>query len=60
MADKEINEIRRIRHEISEQCGHDVHRVVAYYREVESQLRESGRFRFEERSSVCESRQADC
>lgn len=45
MADEEIRIIRRVRHEISAECGHDVDRVVAYYRSVEEELKRSGRFR---------------
>jgi hypothetical protein len=46
MSDDEIKIIRRVRHEISAECGHDVDRVVAYYRRVEEELRRSGKFRF--------------
>jgi hypothetical protein len=48
MMDKEIGEIRRIRHEISAECGHDVHKVISYYKKVEDELRASGKYRFEE------------
>ena len=37
---------RRVRHEISAEFGHDVDRVVDYYRSVEEELKHSGRFRF--------------
>ena len=47
----EIAEIRKIRHQISEECGHDIHKVAAYYRHVEEELKKSGQFRFEEQSS---------
>ena len=62
MVDKEIEEIRRIRHQISEECGHNVRKVADYYRKVERELKESGEFRFEERTitianSQTESRQ---
>jgi hypothetical protein len=46
MADDEITIIRRIRHEISAECGHDIDRVVAYYRRVGEEIRRSGKFRF--------------
>jgi len=46
MADDEIRIIRRVRHEISAEFGHDVDRVVDYYRSVEEELKHSGRFRF--------------
>ena len=48
MADDAIKEIREIRHWISEECGHDVHKVAAYYRQIEQELKASGEFRFEE------------
>ena len=31
---------------ISRRCGHDVHRVVAYYREFQEQLKQSSDYRF--------------
>ena len=45
-----IGEVRRIRHEISEECGHDVRKVAAYYRRVEEESKKSGEFRFEDQS----------
>ena len=48
MKDAGVAEVRKARHEISEECGHDLHKVVEYYRSVEEELRRSGRFRFEE------------
>ena len=50
MPNDDVTEVRRIRHEISEECGHDIRKVVAYYREVQDELKNSGEFRFEERS----------
>ncbi len=46
MSDAGINEVRRIRHQISEECGHDVDRLVSYYQKMEEDLRASGEFRF--------------
>jgi hypothetical protein len=46
MIDEEIAEIRRIRHQISAQFDHDPRKVVAYYRTLEKEYRESGEFRF--------------
>ena len=46
MTDYEIDEIRRIRHHISAQHGHDLRRIGEHYRNLEKELRESGRFRF--------------
>lgn len=43
MRDEEIADVRRVRHEISELCGHDVHKVAAYYRAVAERLRQSRR-----------------
>jgi len=48
MADEEIQEIRRIRHEISAQHGHDLKRLLSYYRQMEDEFRQSGKNRFEE------------
>ena len=47
MANDEIGDIRKIRHQISEECGHDIHKIAAYYREVEKELKASGKFHFE-------------
>ena len=42
MDENEIAAVRRIRHEISEECNHDVERVIAYYRSVQEELKQSG------------------
>ena len=47
MTDDEIKAVRKVRHEISAEHGHDVNRVVEYYRKIEKELRDSGEFRFE-------------
>ena len=54
MADREINEVRRIRHEISARFGHDVRRLVAHYQELENELREAGEYRFANSQQVYE------
>ena len=46
MSDEVIAEVRRVRHEISRRCGHDVHKVVAYYREFQDKLKHSSDYRF--------------
>lgn len=46
MADEVIREVRRVRHEISQRCGHDPHKVVAWYRTFQDELRRSGKYRF--------------
>jgi hypothetical protein len=51
MADDEIKIIRQVRHEISAEFGHDVDRVLDYYRRVEEELKRSGRFRFAARAA---------
>lgn len=46
MSDYEIDEIRRIRHQVSADHGHDLRKLAEYYRDVEKELRESGRYSF--------------
>ena len=46
--DPEIEQIRAVRHRISEACGHDPKRLAEYYRGVSQALRTSGQFRFVE------------
>ena len=41
-----VEEVRKIRYEISEECGHDLSRLIAYYQEVEKELRKSGKYKF--------------
>jgi hypothetical protein len=38
--------VRQIRQEISEECGHDIDAVLAYYRAVEEELKRTGEFQF--------------
>ncbi len=58
MHDDEVTEVRRVRHEISAECGHDVRKVAAYYRSVENDLKQSGEFRFEEGSVAIETQRS--
>ncbi len=46
MNDYEIDEIRRIRSEISAEHDHDLRKIAEHYRELERELRQSGRFKF--------------
>ncbi|HIE01744.1 MAG TPA: hypothetical protein EYP59_15900 [Thiotrichaceae bacterium] len=46
MEDYEIQEIRRIRQQISFENKHDLKAVAEYYRQIEKELRNSGRYRF--------------
>ena len=41
-----IKEVRRIRHEISAEFGHDPHKFGEYCRELEKELRELGKYKF--------------
>ena len=38
--DPVIDEIREVRHRISERCGHDPAQLVAYYMELQKQYRD--------------------
>ena len=44
MTDYELDEIRRIRQQVSASHGHELRKVAEYYRGVEKELRESGRY----------------
>ena len=46
MTDEGIKEVRRVRHQISEEFDHDVDRLVSFYQKMEEDLRVSGEFRF--------------
>jgi hypothetical protein len=46
MSDDEIDDIRRIRQQISAQHGHEVKQLAEYYRQLEQELRKSGKYRF--------------
>ena len=46
MSDYEIDQIRRVRHEIWAENGHDLRRVAVCSRRVEEELRASRRFKF--------------
>ena len=37
-SDPVIDEVRQVRHRISEQCGHDPERLVAYYLKMQQQF----------------------
>ena len=46
MADYEIDEIRRIRREISARFNHDASKLGEYYRKLEEKYRKSGKYKF--------------
>lgn len=46
MADYEIDEIRRIRREISERFDHDIDKLIAHYQALEKEYRKSGKYKF--------------
>ncbi len=41
-----MEEVREMRRKISAEFGHDLNRLVAYYQEVENEMRESGQYKF--------------
>lgn len=41
-----ISEIRRVRHEISAENGHDSKRMLEYYQKLQDEMRKSGEYRF--------------
>lgn len=41
-----VKEVREIRMKISEECGHDLNRLIAYYQEVGREMRKSGKYKF--------------
>ena len=41
-----MEEVREMRRKISAEFGHDLNRLVAYYQEVENEMRESGKYKF--------------
>ena len=46
MADYEIDEIHRIRREISAKFNHDVGKLCEYYMELDKKYRKSGKYKF--------------
>lgn len=46
MANYEIDEIRRIRREISARFDHDVNKLIAHYQALEQKYRKSGKYKF--------------
>lgn len=46
MHDYEIDEIRRIRHEISNENHHNLKEVSEYYKKIEDELRNKGQYKF--------------
>ena len=41
-----MEEVRGMRHKISAEFGHDLNRLVAYYQELENDMRKSGKYKF--------------
>ena len=46
MTDYELDEIHRIRREISVRFDHDVDKLIAHYQELEKEYRKSGKYKF--------------
>ncbi|MYB66406.1 hypothetical protein F4X73_17105 [Candidatus Poribacteria bacterium] len=43
-----VKEAREMRMKISEECGHDLNRLIAYYQKVGEEMRKSGKYKFVE------------
>ena len=43
-----MEEVREMRRKISEEFGHDLKRLGAYYQELETEMRKSGKYKFSE------------
>lgn len=41
-----VKEVREMRQKISEECGHDLNRLIAYYQKVGEELRKTGKYKF--------------
>ena len=41
-----MEEVREMLRKISAEFGHDLNRLVAYYQELENEMRESGKYKF--------------
>ena len=46
MANYELDEIHRIRREISARFDHDVGKLIAHYQALEKECRKSGKYKF--------------
>ena len=41
-----VKEVREMRMKISEECGHDLNRLIAYYQKVGEEMRKTGKYKF--------------
>ena len=41
-----VKEVREMRMKISEECGHDLNKLIAYYQKVGREMRKSGKYKF--------------
>ncbi len=41
-----VKEVREMRMKISEECGHDLNRLLAYYQKVGEELRKTSKYKF--------------
>ena len=41
-----MEEVREMRHKISAEFGHDFNRLGAYYKEIQKEMRKSGKYKF--------------
>ncbi len=47
----ELTDIRNIRHQISEKYDHDLNKLLRHYKELESEIRISGKYKFADSNS---------
>ena len=41
-----VKEVREMRMKISEECGHDLNKMLEYYQKVGEEMRKSGKYKF--------------
>ncbi len=49
-----VKEVREMRMKISEECGHDLYRLLAHYQEVGERLRKTGKYKFHDSEAPSE------
>ena len=48
-----VMEVREMRNKISEKCGLDLNRLLAYYQKVGEKMRKSGKYKFVDSRTAC-------
>lgn len=59
MVDFEIQEIRRIRHQVSSEHGNDLRALGEYYHQIENELKKTGKYRFIEKEHDSKEKQTE-